>query len=62
MYKQTYTTGAYADISPAIAVSCNIHGHILHSSLITARSNKNKRINAPLKCMQLFHVRIWFYN
>lgn len=41
-YRQTYTTGAYADISPAIAVSCNIHVYILHSSSWQfVLSNKN---------------------
>lgn len=61
-YRQTYTTGAYADISPAIAVSCNIHGHILQSSFTAARSNENQRITSALfKCAQLFfvHVRSW---
>lgn len=48
MYKQTYMTGAYANMSSAIAVSCNIHGHILYSSLMAARSNESKRINVNI--------------
>jgi len=30
MYRQTYMMEVYTNMSPAIAISCDIHGHILH--------------------------------
>lgn len=33
-YRQTYTMEACVDISPAIAVSCNVHAYFTFTSIV----------------------------
>lgn len=37
-YRQTYTMGACVDISPAIAVSCNVHAYFSFASTVMTNS------------------------